>query len=92
VNTGLARSGVGSPSWGKFGEWAASLKKGALVEVASELRYREFQPKGFDSNVRIVEIHASSILSLDRAEKAESRNTRNQRNRRINNLRVFNAY
>ncbi len=57
--------------WGKFGEWAGSLKKGAFVEVEGELRYREFQPKGSDSKIRSVEIHASSILTLDRAEKAE---------------------
>lgn len=57
--------------WGKFGEWAGSLKKGAFVEVEGELRYREFQPKGSDAKIRSVEIHASSILTLDRAGKAE---------------------
>ena len=57
--------------WGKFGEWAGSLKKGAFVEVEGELRYREFQPKDHDSKIRSVEIYASSILTLDRAEKAE---------------------
>ena len=57
--------------WGKFGEWAGSLKKGAFVEVEGEWRYREFQPKGPDSNIRVAEIHATSVLTLDRAEKAE---------------------
>lgn len=57
--------------WGKFGEWAGSLKKGAFVEVEGELRYREFQPKGSETKIRAVEVHATSILTLDRAEKAE---------------------
>jgi single-strand DNA-binding protein len=57
--------------WGKFGEWAGSLKKGAFVEVEGELRYREFQPKGSEAKVRTVEIHAVSILTLDRAEKTD---------------------
>jgi single-strand DNA-binding protein len=52
-------------------QWAGSLKKGAFVEVEGELRYREFQPKGADAKIRSVEIHASSILALDRAEKTE---------------------
>ncbi len=34
--------------WGKFGEWAGSLKKGAFIEAEGELRYREFQPTGSD--------------------------------------------
>jgi single-strand DNA-binding protein len=34
--------------WGKFGEWAGSLKKGAFIEAEGELRYREFQPNGSD--------------------------------------------
>ena len=56
---------------GKFGEWAGSLKKGAFIEVEGELRYREFQPSGSEAKIRSVEVHASSILTLDRAEKAE---------------------
>jgi single-strand DNA-binding protein len=57
--------------WGKFGEWAGCLKKGAFIEVEGELRYREFQPNGSDAKVRTAEIHAISILTLDRAEKTE---------------------
>ena len=57
--------------WGKFGEWAGSLKKGAFIEAEGELRYREFQPNGSDAKVRTAEIHATSILTLDRAEKTE---------------------
>jgi single-strand DNA-binding protein len=57
--------------WGKLAEWAGSLKKGAFIEVEGELRYREFQPEGSAVKVRTSEIHASSILTLDRAEAAE---------------------
>ena len=57
--------------WGKFGEWAGSLKKGAFIEAEGELRYREFQPNGSDAKIRTAEIHAISILTLDRAEKTE---------------------
>jgi single-strand DNA-binding protein len=57
--------------WGKFGEWAGSLKKGAFIEVEGELRYREFQLNGSEAKVRTAEIHATSILTLDRAERTE---------------------
>jgi single-strand DNA-binding protein len=57
--------------WGKFGEWAGSLKKGAFIEAEGELWYREFQPNGSDAKIRTAEIHAISILTLDRAEKTE---------------------
>jgi single-strand DNA-binding protein len=46
--------------WGKFGEWASSLKKGAFIEAEGELRYREFQPNGSDAKIRTDEIHAIS--------------------------------
>ncbi len=57
--------------WGKFGEWAGSLKKGPFIEAEGELRYREFQANGSDAKIRTAEIHAISILTLDRAEKTE---------------------
>jgi single-strand DNA-binding protein len=56
--------------WATLGERAGTLKKGALVEVEGELRYREYQPKDSDRKVRTAEIHVISILTLDRAEKA----------------------
>ena len=37
--------------WGKFGEGAGSLKKGAFIEAEGELRYREFQPNGSDAKI-----------------------------------------
>jgi single-strand DNA-binding protein len=62
-------------AWGKLADWAGSLKKGAFVEVEGELRYREFQPEGSEHEVRVAEIHASSILLLDRAEKVDPADT-----------------
>ncbi len=56
---------------GEVGEWAGSLKKGAFIEAEGELRYREFQPNGSDAKIRTGEIHAISILTLDRGEKTE---------------------
>jgi hypothetical protein len=49
--------------------WLA--EEGAFIEVEGELRYREFQPEGSAAKVRIAEIPANSILTLDRAEAAE---------------------
>ena len=50
---------------------AGSLKKGAYIEAEGELVYREFQPNGSDAKIRTGEIHAISILKLDRGEKTE---------------------
>jgi single-strand DNA-binding protein len=61
--------------WGRLGEWAGTLKKGSFVEVEGEVRYHEYQPKGSDAKARATEIHASSILTLDRAEKADAAET-----------------
>ena len=62
-------------AWGKLADWAGSLKKGAFIEIEGELRYREFQPEGAEHNVRVAEIHATSLLSLDRAQKADPADT-----------------
>ena len=59
--------------WGKFGEWAGSLKKGAFIEAEGELRYREFQPNGSDARIRTAETHAISILTLDRGERPSTK-------------------
>jgi single-strand DNA-binding protein len=55
--------------WARLGEWAASPKKGAFVEVEGELRYREFLPADSSVKVRGAEIHVTSILTLDRGGK-----------------------
>ena len=56
--------------FGKFGEFAATLKKGAHVQVEGEIRHTEYTPKKAKKPVRTDSIRANSILRLDRAEKA----------------------
>ena len=59
--------------WGKLGEFAAKIQKGAHLAVDGELVSREFTDKKHkDVKHRIWEIRATSILKLDRAEKAGS--------------------
>ena len=56
--------------FGKLSEFAATLTKGAHIQVEGELRSREYVSKKTDAKQRIWEIRVSSILKLDRAEKA----------------------
>src|SRR6201996_1580248 len=56
--------------FGKLSEFAATLKKGAHIQVEGELRSREYDSKKTDSKQRIWEIRVDSILKLDRAEKS----------------------
>jgi single-strand DNA-binding protein len=56
--------------FGKFGEFAATLKKGAHVQVEGEIRHTEYTPKKAKKPVRADNIRVNSILKLDRAEKA----------------------
>ena len=56
--------------FGKFGEFAATLKKGAHVQVEGEIRHTEYTPKKAKKAVRSDNIRVNSILKLDRAEKA----------------------
>jgi single-strand DNA-binding protein len=53
--------------WNKLADWAGNLQKGAYLEVEGELRYREYTPAESDRSVRVAEIHAASILALDRS-------------------------
>ena len=53
--------------WNKLADWAGDLHKGAYVEVEGELRYREYTPTDSDRDVRVAEIYAASILTLDRS-------------------------
>ncbi len=55
--------------FGKFGEFAATLKKGAHVQVEGEIRHSEYTPKKAEKPVRTDSIRVTSILKLDRAEK-----------------------
>ena len=56
--------------FGKFGEFAATLKKGAHVQVEGEIRHTEYKPKKAKKALRSDSIRVTSILKLDRAEKA----------------------
>jgi single-strand DNA-binding protein len=56
--------------FGKFGEFAATLKKGAHVQVEGEIRHTEYTPKKAQKPVRTDSVRVTSILKLDRAEKA----------------------
>ena len=55
--------------WNKLTDWAGTLQKGAYVEIEGELRYREYTPAETDRSVRVAEIHAHSILALDRSDR-----------------------
>ena len=57
-------------AFGKLGVFAATLKKGAHVQVEGELRTRKYDSKKTNSEQTIWEIRVSSILKLDRAAKA----------------------
>ena len=56
--------------FGKLGEFAATLKKGAHIQVEGELRSRKFTSTKTNSEQTIWEIRVNSILKLDRAAKA----------------------
>ena len=56
--------------FGKLGEFAATLKKGAHVQVEGEIRHTEYTPRKAKKPVRTDSIRVNSILKLDRAEKA----------------------
>ena len=55
--------------WNKLADWAGTLQKGAYVEIEGELRYRDYTPAESDRSVRVAEIHAHSILALDRSDR-----------------------
>jgi len=63
--------------WGKLGEFAAKLAKGAHIQIEGEIRTREYTPKsgtGRSAEVKksITEVRVTSIAKLDRPNKAES--------------------
>ena len=61
--------------FGKLGEFAATLKKGAHVLVEGELRSRKYESTKTNSEQTIWEIRVDSILKLDRAAKATVEDT-----------------
>jgi single-strand DNA-binding protein len=54
-------------SFGKLADFAATLKKGAHVQVEGELRGREYQEDGVKH--KVFECRLESILKFDRAER-----------------------
>ena len=61
-------------AWGKLGEYAANLIKGAHLQIEGEIRTRDFVQKAGSKNSdevkkTITEIRATSIAKLDRAKK-----------------------
>ena len=57
--------------FGKLAEFAATLKKGAHLQVEGELRSRKYDSKKTKHREQTIwEIRVNSILKLDRAEKA----------------------
>ena len=56
--------------FGKLGEFAATLKKGAHIQVEGELRRRKYDSKTTNSEQTVWEIRVNSILKLDRAAKS----------------------
>jgi single-strand DNA-binding protein len=61
-------------AFGKLGEFASTLRKGAHVQVEGELRSREYETKKVGKKPvqkkTIWEVRVNSILKLDRAAKA----------------------
>lgn len=55
--------------WNKLADWGGSLQKGAYVEIEGELRYRDYTPAEADRSARVAEVHAHSILALDRSDR-----------------------
>ena len=57
--------------WAKLGEYAATLTKGAHVQIEGEIRTREYTQTGTDKKApdvkkSITEVRVTSILKLDR--------------------------
>jgi single-strand DNA-binding protein len=62
--------------WGKLGEFAATLTKGAHVQIEGDIRTREYTPQASGKNAAsakktITEIRVMSISKLDRPAKSE---------------------
>ena len=66
--------------FGKFGEFAATLKKGAHIQLEGEIRHTEYTPKKAKKPVRSDSVRVTYILKLDRAEKAAPEDLENDEN------------
>ena len=58
--------------FGKLGEFASTLKKGAYILVEGEIRTREYDSTKTGETESVTEIRVDSILKLDRAAKASA--------------------
>ena len=61
-------------AWGKLGEYAANLLKGAHLQIEGEIRSREYMQKtggkkSAEVKKTITEIRATAIAKLDRTKK-----------------------
>jgi len=56
--------------FGQLSEFAATLKKGAHIQLEGELRSRDYVSPKTGIQQHVWEIRVASILKLDRAEKA----------------------
>ena len=61
-------------AWGKLGEYAANLTKGAHLQIEGEIRTRDYVQKTGGKKVAeakktITEVRATSIAKLDRTKK-----------------------
>ena len=71
-------------AFGKLGDFAATLSKGAHVAVEGELRSHEYQRElavGTQKStiaLRVWEVRVDSVLKLDRAAKRESNEEKNE--------------
>jgi single-strand DNA-binding protein len=64
-------------AWGKLGEYAANLVKGAHLQIEGEIRSREYVQKtggkkSAEVKKTITEIRATAIAKLDRTKNGES--------------------
>lgn len=66
-------------AFGKLSEYAATLTKGAHVQIEGEIRTREYTPqagkKGGDVKRSITELRVISLVKLDRPKKTETDET-----------------
>lgn len=62
--------------WGKLGEFAATLTKGAHIQIEGEIRTRQYTDKNANnpSSARktVIEIRVVSLSKLDRTAKGQS--------------------
>jgi single-strand DNA-binding protein len=63
-------------AFGKLSEYAATLTKGAHVQIEGEIRTREYTraagKKGNDAKRSITELRVLSLVKLDRPKKSEA--------------------